>query len=240
MKFLKHAVAALCILTSVNAAAGPINFTHSTSEGEIYNIEQLSAYTTGGDDMNGVLVTVNYLDGTSDTAEFDAGSIGDNYGAASGNGWSLSFNGGSTFSSNWLFDFASGASAVTSLIIDGIAGGVLFDYLYSFDVSTPDSARGGPGSNNGPSNVSSSQNLNSMSFEYSDQVALNDVIYGDLFATLRINFDSALTAGNDVQFRTDTDNLIGNFTKVNDIPEPSTTLLFALSLIAVGLRKRFN
>ena len=240
MKYLKHAVAAFCMLTSVNAAAGPISFTHSTSEGETYNIEQLSAYTTGGDDMNGVLVTVNYLNGTSETAAYDVGSIGDNYGAATGNGWSLSFNGGSTFSSNWLFDFSNNNSAVTSLVIDGIAGGVLFDYLYSFDVSTPDSARGGPGNSNGPSNVSSSQNLNSMSFEYSDQVALNDMVYGDLFATLRISFDSTLTAGNDAVFRTDTDNLIGSFTKVNDIPEPSTTLLFALSLIAVGLRKRFN
>ncbi|MCO7225809.1 PEP-CTERM sorting domain-containing protein [Pleionea sp. CnH1-48] len=222
------------MLMSSAAFAVPVTVTHDVDAGISYDTSGVDTYTTSGDDMNGMQITVQFSNGSSETVSFDSGVDGDNFGSATGSDWTLSFSGGSTFSSNWDFNNATTLD-VAALIIDGRPGDTLFDYLYTFD-STPDSARGGPGNPSGPTHVSSSQNNLSAHFGYSNQVSLNDTFYGDLYTTLTVSFGNYLTSGNTFTFRTDTDNVkvVGDITPV---PTPGTLAIFALGLLGLAARK---
>lgn len=222
---------------SSNAHAIPVAYTHSSTAGISYNTTGVAAFTTGGDEMDGMSVTAVYSTGGSETTSYND-VIGDDFGSAVGNGWSLSFFGSSTFGSDWTLE--SSSVSISQLIIDGQPGDTLFDYLLEYQL-TPGSASGGPGNPAGPDNVDSTDGSISADFSYSNQVSLKGIFYGDLFTTLTISFDGPLTSNNTFKFITDTDNvkISGDIKPTNPIPEPGVLALLSAGLIGmIGLQRR--
>ncbi|MBD2580363.1 PKD domain-containing protein [Oscillatoria sp. FACHB-1406] len=141
----------------------------------------LSGYVTTGADMAGMNITVNFFDGTSQSAIW--GRTGGVSGGASGNGWSLTQSGNTygSYGNPWNFNAWYG-SGVAALIIDAIPGNTLFDIVPGIYDSrqTPGSAEGWPFQvvgGRGPSR-----------YDYSVPI---DISRGDLFGRLSLFWDSA-------------------------------------------------
>ena len=103
----------------------------------------LTGFQTDGSDMGGMQITVNFFNGTSQTATWvPTGSIS---GGAFGSGWSLTQSGNTfgSFNNPWNFTYA-GSSSVAALIIDAIPGNTVFDILPDLTgpFQTPGSADG--------------------------------------------------------------------------------------------------
>jgi len=175
----------------------------------------ITGFATTGADMEGMNVTVNFLDGTSDSAIWSA-TVGSS-GAASGSDWSLS-QPGDTFGGSWSFAY-SGLGTITSLIIDAVPGNTMFDTGAS--PSTPGSALGWP--------FTFQSGLEPTSFAYSVPI---DISAGDLFGTLSLFWNSGFTANNSLRFIADTDNgSPDDPVTPKDVPEPTAVL----SLLAIAM-----
>lgn len=161
---------------------------------------------TFGNDMAGMLVTVDFLDGGSQTATWVV--TGSDSGGAFGTDWSLTQS-GDTFIDPWTF--SNSGPRIVSFAINGIPANTAFDTIYALEEppSTPGSALGTPFT------VLSGQAPDS--FAYSNEI---DISEGDLFGTLALNYSDGFTGT--ITYRGDTDNLI--------IPEPSSVW----GLLAVG------
>jgi hypothetical protein len=240
MKLNKLATAtalAVTLIASSSAFAAPITPTVSFDPGTTLNTTGLSTFTTSGAQMAGMSVTAYFSGGASETVSWVAG-IGD-AGSATGTDWSLSFLDSTTFNPNvWtLATTNSLAAAMTRLVIDGQPGDTIFDTIQD-PVTTPDSARGWAFSDvDGPAGLS-------VAATYRNQVALNSVVYGDLFTVLDIGFSPAagtsgggLGASSTLTFIADTDNtaIQGD---LNPIPEPATIALLGLGLLGLGFMRR--
>jgi hypothetical protein len=196
----------LCIVSviSSNAYAGTIF------------VPEISAYNVGGDDMEGMLVTVNFADGaTWVTSGFDAGE-------AVGNGWRLSFVGPDTWEGSW--EFVS-SREVSSLSIDAFAGNIVFDIL--------DDAERTAGSERGYFELLSFKDT-TPSFENEVRL-IGESWKEDLYGKVTFTFQTAqaFSADNPFKFGLDTD--------VAAIPEPTTILLMGIGLIGlagVGAKRR--
>lgn len=174
-----------------------------------YAVTLVDLDRTFGDDMAGMLVTVDFLDGGSETATWEA--TGPDAGGAFGTGWSVTQS-GDTFFDPWAF--TNTGEGIASLVINANPGNTAFDTIDTIEEppSTPGSANGIPFTVlSGPAPDS---------FAYSDEV---DISEGDLFGTLALNYDDGFTGTTTVTYRADTDNLIS-------VPESSS----GLGLLAVG------
>lgn len=172
----------------------------------------LTGFTTTGAQMGGMNVTVNFLNGTSESAIWSGASEG-----AFGSDWSLSQS-GNTFNNPWSFDY-SGLGSIASLIIDAIPGNTVFDI--GTNPSTPGSAAG--------RQFSVQSGLNPSSFEYSVPI---DISTGDLFGSLSLFWDGGFTASNSLRFLADTDRgSIDDPVTPRDVPEPTALL----GLLAIGM-----
>jgi hypothetical protein len=155
----------------------------------------LTGFSTTGADMKGMNITVNFFNGTSQTAVWQA--LDRPGGGAFGSGWSLTQYGNTfgTYKNPWQFSY-TGGSSVSALIIDAFAGNTVFDNIYP-QVVTPGSADGWP-------------------FELSygarpDRHAYDvpiDISRGDLFGRLSLFWDEGFW-GN-MGFFADTDSGTGN------------------------------
>jgi hypothetical protein len=157
----------------------------------IANATTLSGFSTTGSMMDGMRITVNFLDGGSQTAIWrDTDSLS---GSAIGNNWFLRAS-GNTFYDPWTFQNSS-SRPITSLHIDAISGNALFD-IFDYGPGLPHTI----GSANGhPFTVVYGRSPNSHVF--TDPI---DISQGDLFGGLSLFWHSGFWG--QMAFIADTDN----------------------------------
>jgi hypothetical protein len=213
---------------------GTLVFMSSNAVASTIYVPGIKTYTVGGSDMNGMRVTVNFQTGSSETAIWK--TTGTDSGAASGTGWSLSFDGPDTWKYGASWSFISD-DAVSSLSIDALTGGTVFDIYYKPEL-TPGSKLGWFSldltNDNAPSPPSDNPNGSvsfanySVGYDFENPVALvGQLPYDDLFAnvTLTFNAPQSFTQTDPFQFQLDTDAVV---------PEPTTLLLLGLGLLGLA------
>ncbi|MEM8543703.1 MAG: PEP-CTERM sorting domain-containing protein [Cyanobacteria bacterium P01_H01_bin.119] len=180
----------------------------------------ISGYTTGGADMDGMQVLVEFLDGSTEEAIW--GTTAANAGGAFGTDWDLTFSGSTTFGSPWTFN-AGGALSVSSLTINGIPGNTAFD-----DGAFPST----PGSASGWAFETASGQAPD-SWEYSNPL---DISTGDMWGTLAMSWDNGFSGT--MTFIADTDNgTVDNPLTAAHVPEPTTVLGLVGVAAAFGMSK---
>lgn len=189
-----------------------------------------------GADMAGMKVTANFSGGGSETATWattgtDATVLnGEGFkGAASGTGWSLAQQGytlgnyDGTILGLWTLSNDSAAD-IDSIVIDALAGDVVFDKI---GLQTGDTGEYTPGSNRGRGFQLAPNGTSPAWASYSNLVSDPD-LYGTLTLDLAAG-NMVLSAGDpDIQFLADTD----------AIPEPPVALLMMAGLVGLLVRKR--
>lgn len=179
----------------------------------------LSGFSTFGDQMGGIKVTANYLEGGSQTATWKA--TGAQAGGAFGAGWSLT-QVGDTFSSPWTLSTDAGfAQKIASLVINAIPGNTVFDIA-------PD--------RNGTTGSFLGTLFTALSGQSPNAYAYSTAISGaedDLKGVLSLSWNSGFAG--QFSFLADTDS-----GKVSDpiqaaVPEPTT--IAGVALAAAGLTR---
>lgn len=191
-----------------------------------------------GADMAGIEVEAFFEDSTSELAIWEVtdtdGSVpnGEGFaGAATGTGWSLGQRGftqgnfltGGTVLGLWTFNNIGADSAITGFRVSGTPGGIVFDTIFvglGGDEGTPGSSNGRPYLPDPTSDVGSSG-------------FYSDFFNGpDLFSTLNVTFDEALTVEQSVRYLADTDAL------ATAVPAPHTAVLVLAGLLATSRLRR--
>ena len=222
---LTGATMVLGLLASQSASAAVIVTDVTTT----VSVPGISQFTTTGADMDGMLVTVNFVGGGSESIAWaDTGGAG--AGAAIGTGWSISLTGDS-FSNAWQVDF--GNLAVTSFVMNGAPGLTVFDIDSAANPGTPGSALGLPF-------ASSIDTATDPVVTYSNVIQIGAAApFGDLFEVMTVEL-SGLEAGGisgEFTFVQDTDN---DIRRDVELPEPGTLGILGGALIAIGLIRRLR
>lgn len=223
------------------------------------NADQVSSHNTTGYDMNGILITVSFANGPSETKTWSGG--------ASGTGWSLMMDDMkvSTFDDNlfstygnsgassgfawWNFTY-SGSDTVKSVTIDGNivnSDGIAFDIVNwsgppaPIPTKTANSANGyGFELQSQHTTVESNDPNLSITYQYNNALGFNSAPpVNDLWEVLTISFGgttaAGLTNGSQLVFRADTDEIMQD-----PVPEPATLILFCTGLFGLAGARRMR
>jgi len=216
----RAAAVALATTLAWAAPAGAAAIVFDGTDTDI--IPAVANFATTGALMSGMEVTLDFMDGSSETATWT--TTGPAAGAAAGSGWSLSLDGDS-FSETWQADF--GDLVVLSMTLDGRPGLTLFDLAFGDDAGTPGSEAGADFASDLPDDAA-------IVATYSRQVAVNGVApVGDLWSVLTVDF-SGLFAGQpfgEFGFALDTDN---DARRLTNIAAPASLALFGTALLCLA------
>jgi hypothetical protein len=160
----------------------------------------ITGSSTTGDQMAGMIVAVEFANGTSASAVWAA--TGPQAGAAVGTGWTLRTV-GDTFFSEWTFENNTGLP-VRAFRIDAGPGDTLFDTTFGGAFGTPGTARGLT------FRVNASPDGLSIVATYRDLVGIQGAEpVGDVFRRLEVAFTNVdgFGTGGDLIFQADTDNI---------------------------------
>ena len=204
--------------------------------------DNISGFSSSGNELEGSVVNILYADGSQDSAIWAETTAG--AGAAAGNNWSFSLTSSSNFSSPWTFTNTSSGVATLANTIASIQINVA-SADEAFDLSTP--SPGTTDSANGNTfNITNTTGLTNFDQTVTfDWPTSNDPDphVADFWSRMTIevtnndnNTFDGIGPGQSFQFIQDTDSLNSSMI----LPEPSTAMLTSLSLLSLYFNRKRN
>jgi hypothetical protein len=205
--------------------------TYNENTGTIYTTPALTGFTTSGDQMDGMNVSVTFSDGSVKSSTW--ATTGSGAGAAALANFFRISERGDTFNDNaWVIANLNPTLNITSFKLFGASDHTMFDRTFGGATGTTGSASGKDFGIAGHYNVTAT---------YSDMLALDgNAPVGDEFETLQVDFSDStqLGVGASTTFTQDADNALFSNT-IQPAPDvTNNALLFGISLIGMVTLKR--